>query len=342
MDTAEPVPPSAPRPSAAGRWAKRAGTAAVALAALAVLQEVGSVLVGANFHTVLPGRVYRCAQPSPQALAEMVESHGIRTVVNLRGRCNPFPWYLEEARATCRLDLCQEDICLSAGRLPSVNELRRLIEVLDRTEYPLVFHCRRGADRTGLASAVAFLLQPDFTFAQATRQLSLRYGHAPVGRTTCLDDFLDLYAAWLAGQPRAHSPAAFRQWALHEYTAGECRAAVELLTAAPLRLRAGEPTAVRVRAHNRGVRPWYFRPTLNAGIHVGFHIWDAQDRQVAMDKAGQFDAVVPPGRSIDVTLPLPALGPGRYRLTVDLVDEQRCWFFQAGSEPLEEELEVRE
>src|SRR5262249_12064794 len=234
----------------------------------------GRVRLGSTFPRVRPGGVYRCARPAPRALEEMVAAHGIRTVVNLRGRCNPFPWYLDEARATARLDLCQEDVCFSAGRLPSSAELRRLIEVLDRAEYPLVLHCRRGADRTGLASAVVLLLQADVTLAQAARQLGLRYGHAPVGRTTYLDDFLDLYAEWLAKQGREHSPSAFRRWALEEYTAGNCRAALELLAPRPLRVPPGGPAAVRGRARNLGGRPWRLPPALYAGVHVRLPIWD--------------------------------------------------------------------
>jgi hypothetical protein len=56
-----------------------------------------------------------------------------------------------------------------------------------------------------------------------------------------------------------------------------------------------------------------------------------------------FDAEVAPGESIDLTLPVPAPRvPGRYLLTADLIDEQHCTFFQAGSEPLEWEFDVRE
>src|SRR5206468_266546 len=95
---------------------------------LAVLCESGRVLIGSNFHTVLPGRVYRCAQLSGDGLEQLVTAHGIRTVVNLRGSCAPFPWYLDEARATHRSNVGQEDVCFSAGRLPSMHELRRLIE----------------------------------------------------------------------------------------------------------------------------------------------------------------------------------------------------------------------
>jgi predicted protein tyrosine phosphatase len=317
---------------------------AVAAAALAlVLAEAGRVLFGSNFHTVVPGRVYRCCQPGPHAVEQMVAAHGIRTVVNLRGCCNPFPWYLDEARATARLGLCQEDVSFSAGRLPSTSEMRRLIEVLQRSDYPLVLHCRRGADRTGLAAAVALLLLTDATPAQAARQLSARYGHVALGRPAYLDRFLDLYADWLRAHRLAHSPAVFRRWATEEYRAGALSAAIELLSPRPLCVRRGEPASLRVRARNTGDRPWRFSPTLTAGIHVGFHVWDERDVQVAKDKAGLFDAEVPPGGSIEVTLPLPGLArAGRYRLLVDLSDERQCWFFQAGSEPLEEELQVRE
>jgi hypothetical protein len=315
----------------------------VTLALLAVLAEAGRILFGGNFHAVIPGRVYRCSQPSPRSLKEMVAAHGIRTVVNLRGCCNPFPWYLEEARATRDLDVCQEDVCFSAGRLPSATELRRLIELLDRCDYPLVMHCRRGADRTGLAAAVVLLLQDNVSLTAAGRQLGLRYGHFRLGRPANLDEFLDLYADWLRGQGKPHSPAAFRHWALHEYGGGAYRAALALLAPVPLKVRAGEPTLVRVRARNVSVRPWRFRPLINAGFHVGLHVWDEQDRQVAMVKSGLRDAVVAPGESIELTVVLPALGrPGRYRLMVDLVEEQQCWFYQTGAEPLEEELEVRE
>ena len=50
---------------------------------------------------------------------------------------------------------------------------------------------------------------------------------------------------------------------------------------------------------------------------------------------------MPPGEHIDLTLALPPLRkPGRYQLTVDLLDEQNGSFLQAGSEPLVWEVEV--
>jgi hypothetical protein len=335
MPTAEPEPPRR-------RWRRRLLVAAVAVLLVAFGAEAGRVLFGDNTHTVLPGRVYRCAQPSPAQLEAAIQAHHIRTVVNLRGCCNPFPWYLDECRTTHRLGVCQEDVCLSAGRLPPATEIRRLVEVLDRAEYPLLFHCRRGADRTGLASAIALLLKTDASVPAAAAQLGPRYGHFAIGRPASLDGFLQLYQEWLDGRHQTHSPALFRHWLLEGYCGGALSCAFERPAAGALELRAGVASAVEVRVRNTSVRAWRLSPQLVAGHHVGVHVWNDRDELVVNSKSGQYDAEVVPGAAVAVTVPLPALKAGRYRLLVDMVDERQCWFYQAGSEPLEEELTVRE
>ncbi len=52
---------------------------------LATLAEGYSVLIGRNFRTLIPGQVYRCAQPSPGDLQKYVAPYGIQTVINMRG-----------------------------------------------------------------------------------------------------------------------------------------------------------------------------------------------------------------------------------------------------------------
>ncbi len=332
--TAEPPPPR--------RWRRRLRRAGAWLLLAAALAESGRVIFGNNFHTVIPGRVHRCAQPSPRDLEAAVRDHGIRTVVNLRGCCSEHPWYLAESRTTHRLGVCQEDVCLSAGRLPPTTEIRRLVEVLDRAEYPLLLHCRRGADRTGLASAIVTLLQTNASVTTASLQLGVRYGHFAVGRPSALDSFLQLYREWLDDQGQKHSPARFRRWLVEDYNPGSLACAIERIGPESLVLKAGETSAVAVRVRNMSLRPWRLSPLLVAGTHVGFHVWNDRDELVVNGKSGQFDAEVRPGQALTLTVPLPALPPGRYRLLVDMVDERQCWFFQAGSEPLEEELTVRE
>jgi hypothetical protein len=301
------------------------------------------VLIGHNFHAVIPGAVYRCAQPSGDFLARIVRTHGIRTVINLRGCCDPLPWYLEQSRTANRLNVSQEDLGFSAGRLPSSLMIRQLVEVIDRSDYPFLFHCHKGIDRTGMASTIVLLLQTDTPLAEARRQLGPRFGHVALGRTANIDRFFDLYEEWLAREGREHSRGTFRHWVEEEYCPGECRAALDLLEPVghPGHVPRGQPFTVRVRCRNTSVKPWLFRPESNAGIHVSYVLHDQADRICAMDRAGLFHAEVRPGESIDLVLPFAALDrPGRYLLQVDMVDEQHAFFFQTGSEPLLRELEV--
>jgi hypothetical protein len=336
--TAEPTRPGRRRP----HWlpAVLRGTAAGVFLAV-VVETVRIVLLG-NIHAVVPGRVYRCSQPSPARLERLIKTYGVRTVINLRGCSNPFPWYLDECRVIERLDVDQEDVCFSAGRLPPVPEVRRLVEVLERARYPILFHCQRGADRTGLTAAIVLLLQSDASLTAARWQLGLRYGHLALGRPANLDWFLDLYGDWLGRQGLQHSPAAFRRWVEQDYCPGPCRCTLEWLDP-PGPLPRGRPVARHVRARNTSPETWHLSPDGCAGIHLTFTLNDEHFRYRAVGRAGLFRADVPSGESIDLTLALPPLNrPGRYHLLVDMIDEQQCCFYQTGSEPLEEELDVRE
>ncbi|HEY1860639.1 MAG TPA: tyrosine-protein phosphatase, partial [Gemmataceae bacterium] len=212
-------------------------------------------MVLGNVHVVIPGEVYRSAQLSDKELDGLCAQYGIRTVINLRGCCNPAPWYLDECRATHRHGVNQEDIGFSAGRLPPVQEIRRLVEVLDRTDFPVLFHCNRGADRTGLASAVVTLLLTDASLAEGRRQLSPRFSHLALGRPANLDRFFDLYSEWLDAQGLTHSREYFRHWLLKGYCPGECRCELEILSF-PEQVVCSEAFVLKVRCRNTSIKPW--------------------------------------------------------------------------------------
>jgi hypothetical protein len=326
-------------------------------ALLSVAAEAARVAFGPNFHEVVPGRVYRCSQLSPAELEARIRRFGIRTIINLRGCCEPADWYLDEARVAARHDVSFEDVGCSAGRLPATYTVRELVAVFDRTELPALIHCHKGVDRTGLASGMALILLEDAPLSAARAMLGPRYGHLPLGRTGNMDRFFELYEEWLAARGLEHSRAAFRRWALDEYCPGECRAELTPLsplapggqrtedrgqkTEAVLRIPADRPSGVRVRAHNTSVKPWRLRPGNSAGIHMIYQVLDLDDRLLVEGRAGLFHATVAPGESIDLTCLLPALAAGRYRFRADMIDEQHASFFQAGSEPLVLDLSVR-
>lgn len=302
---------------------------------LALGAEASRVLLGFNCHTVVNGLVYRSSQLSAAELENLLDRHGIRTIINLRGNCDLMPWYPEECRTAHRQNVSLQDIGLSAGRLPSVTEVRQLVKVLDQSAYPILLHCRQGADRTGLVSAMILLLYTDTDYDQARRQLGLRYGHVSLGRTTYMGRFYKLYEDWLAGQDVTHSPARFRQWLLHEYTAGACLARLEVLDA-PTNIPHGKAWSFHVRAHNISSSPWHLSANGTAGHHLGYSIANAKGKRVLLGQTGLFEAEVPPGKTIELTVALPALKkPGKYFVQLDMTDDQQqCWFYQDGSEPV--------
>lgn len=337
-----PPTPEVPAPPRARFTRRRLFKLAGGAAALGLGAEFLRVVAWTNTHTVVPGRVYRTAQLKPEQLQTFIAEKGIRTVVNLRGVCGNMPWYLDECRATHAANVNQEDITFSAKRFPAPAEVQRLIDVLDHTAYPLVFHCQRGADRTGLASTVAVLLQTGADLPEARRQLWPRYGHVGVGRTAVLDAFFDYYAAWLVARGEAHAPDRFRRWVNADYCPGPYRAQLSLLggTSFP----AGRGFRVAVRARNTSVEPWTFT-TGRAGIRLRHTLTDLSGATLRQAYAGHLARVVPPGASIDLECGVPPLPGGGYLFHADLIDGEPIElldtaFVQYGSEPLAASLTV--
>lgn len=307
---------------------------------------LGSTIAGVriaasdNVRTVRPGRVYRSAQMNPERLAEFIRERGIRTVINLRGHCPDFAWYRDECRITHDAGVSQEDITLSAIRLPSPTELRRLVEVLDHSEYPIVMHCRQGVDRTGLASVAVRLLEPGVTLNEAERQLGWVYGYVPYNGTQNMRRFVRLYRDWLDRLECAHQPELFRHWAMKEYCPGACRARVELMDCPAGQWPAKAARIIKMTIENSSVEAWRFRPGTRQGVHARYRVHRSDGMTIIEERAGLFDAVVQPGEAIVLDLGIPPLPPGKYGLHVDLIDVDDNAFSQFGFEPLVREFAV--
>ncbi len=329
-----PTSPPAPRRRLSRRTFFRLAGGAVALGLGA---EILRVVAYTNVHTVIPGRVYRTAQLTPERLQAFIVEKQIKTVVNLRGVCRDMPWYLGECRTTHAAGVNQEDITLSAKRFPAPSEVRRLVEVLDHTAYPIVFHCQRGADRTGLASTVAKLLLTGADLATARHQMWPRYGHVAVGRTAVLDQFFDYYAEWLKARGESHGPDRFRRWVATDYCPGPYRANLTVIGSQIFPV--GRGCAVTVRAVNTSIEPWTFLTGAAGGIRLRYTLTDPAGLILFRAFCGQLARTVHPGESIDLVCGLPPLARGAYQLHADLVDAEpiellNTDFVQYGSEPL--------
>jgi hypothetical protein len=106
-------------------------------------------------------------------------------------------------------------------------------------------------------------------------------------------------------------------------------------------IRAGALAYPRVAIENAGTATWL--PTGARRVCLAYHWLDELGNPIVWD--GLWTALpheVPPGgrAETDLTLrgPIP---PGRYRLAVDLVAEDRYWFSEVGNVGLEREVDVR-
>lgn len=161
-----------------------------------------------NFGQVADG-VYRSNQPD-HARLEYYKSIGIKAILNLRG-IGPHAPYLFEVESCAALGLELASTKLKARAPASKDQFLKLFEIFDTIPHPFLMHCKSGADRAGLASAL-YLLDQGAPIAQAKEQLSLRYLHLKFTKTGVQDHMLDLFE-----QRNAKSPISIRDWISHEY-----------------------------------------------------------------------------------------------------------------------------
>ena len=183
-----------------------------------------------NLHQIAPG-VWRSNQPSPGRLRYWHVKLGLRSVLNLRGESLQ-GFYLFEEEACRETGMALYNLQLYAKKPPSREKLEQLFDLFQTMPKPLLFHCKSGADRTGLAAALYLLTIENRPLAEARRQLSWHYLHVENSPAGIQDHLLRLYA-----QAFATNGISFRDW-LHS---GYDPAAV---FASFLRWRAGDRSLV--------------------------------------------------------------------------------------------------
>lgn len=138
----------------------------VAIGAIAIGVMVGgslAVFYGffyiPHFSVVQDGILYRSGQPDMRDLKRLREVYGVRMLVNLRrmdeqdgskGLSLP-----EERAETERLGMKFVHMPMDSDEAVDSQDVRRWLEIVaNEDNWPILVHCKRGVDRTGLLAAV--------------------------------------------------------------------------------------------------------------------------------------------------------------------------------------------
>lgn len=157
---------------------KRVRILAVLLVLIPALYAGIMALTG-NFHTVIPGELYRSGQLPQGSLTEHVKHYGIKSVINLRGENTGTPWYDNEIAEAKQAHVKHIDIRLSTKRVLTKEQTQELIAAMRTAPKPLLIHCSGGANRTGLAAALYLAAIKKTDEETAEDQLSIIYGNFP-------------------------------------------------------------------------------------------------------------------------------------------------------------------
>lgn len=304
---------------------------------------------GVRLRELLPKQLYISSQPDPVQMRKLISSLGLRSVLNLRSE-DPLRFMAE--RRVCE----QAGVTYLGVKLPLEDwtprpVLLQILQILDTAPRPMLIHCRRGVDRSGLVAAVGLLvagLDLDTAWKQmpAFSRWRALHGGRPLARVL-IDYGKSLEEA---GQPS--SAERFRKWVRRSYCPQPYRAEVELLQEMPGEPKVSGMLRLRVRVGNRSDSPWIFSEDhLSLGLRLSPCQGDARapsaetpsDRRL-IDCGRSRPGVekLQPGRQLEWTagFRLPET-PGCYRAQLDLVAEHRHWFSEMGWPGPRRRLEIR-
>ena len=152
-----------------------------------------------HFGTVREGMLYRSGQPRGLGLA-WVKHSGIRTLINLR---NPHSDGTPEEKAfAAENGLNFYNFSIGSSHEDIAQTVERFLAIVDdKSNWPILVHCSRGKERSGVLSAV-FRIEYDLwsndQALQETYRLGLEEGHMPIP-----ENFINNYRARWNGDGEA-------------------------------------------------------------------------------------------------------------------------------------------
>jgi hypothetical protein len=126
-----------------------------------------------NFHAVIPNLIYRSNYPTKDALQKVADQYHINSILNVSETQKDYEYNFAKQHG-----IAINYIPLIPHGTASKQQIMQLINIISNSPKPLLIHCVQGADRTGLAAAIAIINYDNYKTLSWSKQMSFRYGVA--------------------------------------------------------------------------------------------------------------------------------------------------------------------
>ena len=175
-----------------------------------------------NFHQISAegfAKAYRSNHPSPSFVKKLKNEYSVNTILSIRRADTTGAYRLEK-------DACDDygieliNHTMSSRDMPKVEDILKMKQLLETMQYPILIHCKSGADRAGMTSVFYKHFIEKQPISEALAQLSLRYGHIRWAETGKLDYFFEAYLEFA----KQHPDISFIDWVQNHYNRDELNA----------------------------------------------------------------------------------------------------------------------
>jgi len=296
-----------------------------------------------GFHPreVISGQIEVSSQPTPDQLLRLIRIDDLRSVLNLRSEDRRR--FTTEVRACRQAGAGYHAVAIPLEDWTPRPKLLQLVKILQTSPRPLLIHCRNGVDRSGLAAAVALLLE-DHSLREAWKQMPplsrwrARHGGRPLARV-----LMD-YEFFLSRTATPTSGENFRDWVENHYCPEPYKGRVKLLKTPPKMVEGRGKIRLSIHIENLGSEAWDFA---SGDVALGFRLSrlsaDRKTRQSADAFQPGNNGVIDCGRARvvqnrltggagadwDVVFKLPEIS-GAFLARVDLLRNGAHWFSDMG------------
>ena len=164
-----------------------------------------------NFYP-LSNNAYRSNHPSASFIKMLQDKYAVKTIISMR-KADKSSSYLLEKEACEKHGITLINHRMSSRKLPKKEMVIKAKQLLNEVQYPILIHCKSGADRAGLMSVFYKHFVENEPLEIAVKQLSMKFGHFRWADTGKLDFFFDEFFAYQSKNPEIK----FIDWVEHVY-----------------------------------------------------------------------------------------------------------------------------